>query len=84
MPEHNKMPVSKIRAALPRAKLLCCVHRCLPLGGGGEPLLTHRVDGAVLRTVAPATAILLIREPREDYYAEDEVVVDPDQLGKIE
>ena len=52
------------------------------LGEGSCPI-THGVDGIVLRAVAPATAILLIRE-REDYYDEDEVVVDPYQLEKIE
>jgi hypothetical protein len=41
------------------------------------------VDGVVLRTVAPAAAILLIREP-ENYYDESEVIVDPYRLSKIE
>jgi hypothetical protein len=40
-------------------------------------------DGAVLRTVVPASAILLVRK-REDYYDEEEVVVDPYKLAKIE
>ena len=38
--------------------------------------------GVVLQTVAPSEAILLVRE-REDYYDEDEVVVDPYRLGSI-
>lgn len=46
-------------------------------------LLPHGLGGVVLRTVAPACAILLIRE-HEDYYEEDEVVVDPYQLSKVE
>jgi hypothetical protein len=37
----------------------------------------------VLRTEAPADAVLLIRQP-EDHYDEGEVVVDPFRLGKIE
>ena len=37
----------------------------------------------VLRTEAPADAVLLIRQP-EDFYDESEVVVDPFRLGKIE
>jgi hypothetical protein len=44
------------------------------LSNGG--FLAQGFDGAVLRTVAPASAILLVRK-REDYYDEDEVVVDP-------
>jgi hypothetical protein len=38
--------------------------------------------GVVLQTVAPAEAILLVRE-RSDYYDENEVVVDPYKLGKV-
>jgi hypothetical protein len=37
----------------------------------------------LLRTVAPAEAILLIREPSPDYYDEGEVVVDPFRLGGV-
>jgi hypothetical protein len=52
-----------------------------PLGEGG--VLAQGFDGAVLRTMAPASAILLVIK-REDYYDEDEVVVDPYKLSKIE
>jgi hypothetical protein len=45
----------------------------------GAPL---RLQGVLLRTVAPPEAVLLIRE-REDYYDEDEVVVDPYRLSKV-
>jgi hypothetical protein len=38
----------------------------------------------VLRTEAPAEAILLIRERFPDYYDEGEVVVDPYHLGRVE
>jgi hypothetical protein len=37
---------------------------------------------AILSTVAPASAILLRREP-EDYFDEGEVVVDPFRLGVV-
>lgn len=46
------------------------------LGGGWTS------DGVLLKTAAPAEAILLIRQP-EDYYDEGEVVADPFRLGKI-
>jgi hypothetical protein len=39
--------------------------------------------GLVLRTLAPPTAVLLIRQP-EDYYDEGEVVVNPYRLNKVE
>jgi hypothetical protein len=39
-------------------------------------------EGALLQTVAPPEAILLVRKP-EDYYDEDEVVVDPYHLGRV-
>ncbi|MGZ9157094.1 MAG: hypothetical protein ACXW6J_27730, partial [Candidatus Binatia bacterium] len=39
--------------------------------------------GVVLKTLAPTAAILLVRQ-REDYYDEDEVVVDPFCLTKVE
>jgi hypothetical protein len=39
--------------------------------------------GVILRTTAPAEAILLIRQD-ENYYDEGEVVVDPFALGKVE
>jgi hypothetical protein len=52
-----------------------------PFANGG--LLAQGFDGAVLRTVAPASEILLVGK-REDYYDEDEVVVDPYKLAKIE
>lgn len=38
--------------------------------------------GVVLETVAPAEAVLLVRE-KEGYYDEEEVVVDPFSLGPI-
>jgi hypothetical protein len=38
--------------------------------------------GVILETLAPAAAILLVRE-KEDYYDEGEVVVDPFSLGRI-
>jgi hypothetical protein len=38
--------------------------------------------GIILETVAPADAILIVREA-EDFYDEAEVVVDPYRLGKI-
>jgi hypothetical protein len=47
---------------------------------GEPPLRTH---GAVLRTLAPSDAIMLIRQP-EDYYDEGEVVVNPFRFGKVE
>jgi len=37
----------------------------------------------VLETIAPADAILIVRED-EDYYDEGEVVVDPFKLGRVE
>jgi hypothetical protein len=39
-------------------------------------------EGVILQTLAPPEAILLIRPP-EDYYDEEEVIVDPFRLGKI-
>jgi hypothetical protein len=47
-----------------------------------QPALTD--EGVLLRTAAPAEAILLIRESSPDYYDEGEVVVDPFKLGKVE
>jgi hypothetical protein len=48
---------------------------------GFQPALTG--GGVLMRALAPAAAILLMREP-EDYYDEGEVVVDPYRLGRIE
>jgi hypothetical protein len=45
--------------------------------------LNLNLRGVILRTRAPADAILLIRPP-EDYFDEGEVVVDPYHLGKVE
>jgi hypothetical protein len=57
-------------------------NKITPLGDGSGTF-TRGVDGVVLRTLAPASAILLVRK-REDYYDEDEVVVDPYKLSTIE
>src|SRR6185437_13961263 len=41
-----------------------------------------RLSGVLLRTEAPADAVLLIRQPK-GYYDEGEVVVDPFRLKKV-
>jgi hypothetical protein len=43
---------------------------------------TSDFEGVVLETVAPANAVLLMRED-EGYYDEQEVVVDPFSLGEV-
>src|SRR4051812_11199636 len=48
-----------------------------------EPWTTTSVGAVVLRTAAPAQAVLLIRSA-EGWYDEAEVVVDPFALGVVE
>jgi hypothetical protein len=49
-----------------------------PIPGAGP-----KIGGILLKTTAPADAIMLVREPC-DYYDEGEVVLDPFRLGRVE
>ena len=58
----------------------CPRHAWQPVPTYAQP--TARFAGVVLESVAPPTAILLIRQP-EDWYDEGEIVVDPFALNSV-